>query len=156
MFLNTKMKYTTEIYIDLSLTKVISLFENPDLLKHWQRGLKSNKLIKGVNGEIGAKRKLKINLEGRQITMFETIIDKKLPDYWHGKYTGNGFTSTQKNYFKSVSHEETHWKSFSEFKFSGFMRIVSKIVPHIFKKRSELIMQDFKAFAEKGTSQFEK
>lgn len=147
------MKYTTSIVLDVPLRRVIALFENPAYLPDWQRGLESTQLIQGNNGEIGAKRKLKIQLEGQRITMFETIIDKQLPDFWHGKYTGKGFISFQKNYFTEISPEKTLWESNSEFQFSGFMLVIVKLLPHIFKKRSETVMQDFKNFAENGISQ---
>ena len=142
------MKYTTQIDIDLPLKKVIAIFEDSSKLSCWQRGLQSTKLIHGKNGEVGTKRKLKINLEGQRITMFETIVDKKLPHYWHGLYTGKGFTSIQKNYFNEIEQGKTHWKCESEFKFTGFMVLISKILPDIFKKRSNVVMKDFKAFAE--------
>lgn len=148
-----KMKYQTQIQINLPISKVIATFENASLLPDWQRGLESTQLIKGENGEVGAKRKLKIELEGQKITMFETIIDKNLPHFWHGKYTGNGFESVQKNYFEEVAPNQTNWKCDSEFKFSGFMVLVSKLLPSIFKKRSTTVMQDFKAFVELGVSQ---
>lgn len=147
------MKYETEININLPRKKVIELFENPDLLPDWQRGLVSTQLINGQNGEIGAKRKLKIELENQKITMFETIIDKQLPNYWHGLYTGKGFESVQKNYFEEVDHHQTYWRCESEFKFSGFMVIISKLLPSIFEKRSITVMKDFKTFAENGISQ---
>ncbi|GGE42507.1 SRPBCC family protein [Psychroflexus planctonicus] len=147
------MKYTTEIYIDLPREDVIALFEDTTRLPDWQRGLQETKLLKGKSGEIGAKRKLKIKLEGQKISMFETITDKDLPNYWHGNYSGKGFTSSQKNYFEAVHAHQTYWKCESEFNFSGFMIVISKLLPTIFKKRSELVMKDFKAFAENGISQ---
>ncbi|NGZ88649.1 SRPBCC family protein [Psychroflexus maritimus] len=150
------MKYTTEIIIDLPLSKVIAIFENPELLPDWQRGLKYSKLIKGENGEVGAKRKLKVDLEIKTIIMIETIIKKKLPNEWHGKYSANGIDSIQKNYFKAINENQTHWKNESEFKFHGAMRIISKIMPGIFKQRGEQVMTDFKAFAEREVSQRKK
>jgi hypothetical protein len=147
------MKYTTQIQIDLPRNRVIELFENPDLLPDWQRGLQKTKLLKGENGEIGAKRKLKITIEGRKVTMFETITEKNLPHFWHGTYTGNGFSSSQKNYFEAIEANKTFWKCESEFSFTGFMKLISQLLPNLFKKRSTLVMKDFKAFAEKGISQ---
>lgn len=150
------MKYETQIVIDLPRKQVIELFEDASLLPDWQRGLQKTKLLKGKSGEIGAKRKLKIQVEGQHITMFETISDKNLPHYWHGIYSGKGFTSSQKNYFKVINNQQTLWICESEFTFSGFMQLVSKLLPTIFKKRSNLVMQDFKAFAENGVSQRKK
>ena len=147
------MKYTTEITIDLPLDAVIKIFENPDLLPDWQRGLLYSKLIKGENGEVGSKRKLKIDLDIRKIVMIETILKKELPHEWHGRYTANGIDSVQKNYFEQINERQTLWVNESEFKFHGAMRVVSKIMPNIFKNRSEQVMKDFKLFSEKGISQ---
>ena len=144
------MKYNTEIIVNKPIEEVMRLFKNPDNLKSWQRGLKSTKLLKGESGKEGAKRKLKINLEGRNITMIETITKCDLPKHWHAKYTSKGLVSYQYNYFESRGENKTYWKTTSEFKFSGFMRIVGKVLPGLFKKRSETVMKDFKLFAETG------
>jgi len=146
------MKYTTEITIEKPIGLVMELFKDADNLKHWQRGLKSTKLVKGESGKEGAKRKLEINLEGRQITMIETITKCELPHHWHARYTSTGLESIQQNYFESKGEHNTYWKTTSEFKFSGFMRIVGNVLPGIFKRRSKTVMQDFKRFAEEGLS----
>lgn len=146
------MKYITEIQVEKSIQEVMELFKNPDYLKSWQRGLKSTKLLKGKSGEEGAKRKLEINLEGRNITMIETITKCDLPQHWHAKYTSQGLVSYQYNYFEAIDENNTYWKTTSEFEFSGFMIIVGKVLPGLFKKRSETVMKDFKKFAEEGYS----
>lgn len=144
------MKYETDIIVNKPIEEVMELFKNPEFLKYWQRGLKSTKLLKGESGEKGAKRKLLINIEGREITMIETITTCDLPHHWHAKYTSQGLVSYQYNYFEALDENQTYWKTTSEFKFSGFMIIVGKVLPGLFKKRSETVMKDFKAFAEEG------
>jgi len=146
------MKYTTEIIIDKPLEHVMVLFKDANNLKHWQRGLKSTKLLKGESGKEGAKRKLEMNMEGRNITMIETITKCELPHNWHARYTSNGLESIQQNYFESSEDNKTYWKTTSEFRFSGFMAIVGRVLPGIFKRRSKTVMQDFKNFAENGVS----
>jgi uncharacterized membrane protein len=146
------MEYTTEIIVDRPIEEVMDLFKNPDYLKHWQRGLKSTKLLKGVSGQEGAKRKLKINLEGREITMIETITKCDLPYHWHARYTSQGLVSLQQNYFESRAKNQTYWKTTSEFQFEGYMKIVGRLLPGIFKNRSKRVMQDFKKFAEEKES----
>ncbi|GAA0763853.1 SRPBCC family protein [Psychroflexus lacisalsi] len=146
------MKYITEVIIDKPRQEIIDAFENPDLLPHWQRGLKRSRVISGENGEVGTKRKLYITMEGQSIKMTETILKKDLPNEWHGRYTSKGMESTQKNYFEAINENQTKWTSYSEFKFSGFMVLVSKLLPDIFKKRSKVVQQDFKAFIEEGKS----
>jgi hypothetical protein len=146
------MKYSTEILINKSRPEIIKTFEDSTLLPHWQRGLKRSRVISGEDGEVGSKRKLYITMEGQSIKMTETIIKKNLPEEWHGKYTSKGMESIQKNYFEAIDKNQTKWTSYSEFKFSGFMKLVSKLLPDIFKKRSLLVQQDFKAFIEDGKS----
>lgn len=146
------MTYTTEIIINKSRKEIIEVFENPDLLPDWQRGLKKSRLVRGNNGEVGSQRKLYITIEGQSIKMTETILKKNLPEEWHGKYTSKGMESIQKNYFEAIDKHQTKWTSYSEFKFSGFMLFVSKILPDIFKKRSLMVQRDFKAFVEDGHS----
>jgi hypothetical protein len=146
------MKYSTEILINKSRPEIIKAFEDSTLLPHWQRGLKRSRVISGEDGEVGSKRKLYITMEGQSIKMTETIIKKNLPEEWHGKYTSKGMESIQKNYFEAIDENQTKWTSYSEFKFSGFMKLVSKLLPDIFKKRSLLVQQDFKAFIEDGKS----
>lgn len=146
------MKYTTEIIINKPRDLIIETFENSSLLPHWQRGLKRSRVVSGKDGEVGSKRKLYITMEGQSIKMTETIIKKNLPEEWHGKYTSKGMESIQQNFFEALSDTQTRWTSHSEFKFSGFMKLISKLLPDIFKKRSVLVQQDFKAFIEDGKS----
>jgi hypothetical protein len=146
------MNYSTEIIINKPRQEIIDAFENSSLLTHWQRGLKRTRVISGKDGEVGSKRKLYITMEGQNIKMTETIIKKDLPQQWHGKYKAKGMESLQKNYFEAINEHETKWTCHSEFKFSGFMKLVSKLLPDIFKKRSKLVQQDFKAFIEDGKS----
>lgn len=146
------MKYTTEIIINKPRTEIIQVFEDSSLLPHWQRGLKRSRVISGKDGEEGSKRKLYITIEGQSIKMTETILKKDLPEEWHGRYTSKGMESIQRNYFVVLNEQQTKWTSYSEFKFSGFMKLVSTLLPDIFKKRSVLVQQDFKAFIEEGKS----
>ncbi|MBS3738070.1 SRPBCC family protein [Mesohalobacter halotolerans] len=146
------MTYSTDIIINKPIDEVMALFKNPDNLKYWQRGLKSTKLLKGKSGEKGAKRKLSIKLEGRDIEMIETITKCELPHHWHARYTSKGMVSYQENYFESLDNNSTYWKTKSMFEFNGYMRIVGRLLPGIFKNRSKTVMKDFKTFAEQGIS----
>jgi hypothetical protein len=146
------MEYKTEIIINKPRQEIIDVFENPSLLPLWQRGLERSRPLSGKNGEEGSKRKLYITIEGQSIKMTETIIKKNLPKEWHGKYSSKGIESIQKNYFEDLNENQTKWTSYSEFKFSGFMKVISKLLPEIFKKRSVLVQKDFKAFIEEGKS----
>ena len=59
----------------------------------------------------------------------------------------------QENYFEAVGMDQTKWTSKSEFIASSFMlRMMMFLMPGAFKKQSKIYMEDFKNFAEKGTS----
>lgn len=150
-----KMKYTEEIKINKNLDEVIAVFEDEKSLQHWQRGLINTRTVKGKSGEIGSLRKLKIDLDIRTVIMREEITHKNLPHEWFATYKSTGMISTQKNYFKQVG-SSTIWTSKSEFKFSGFMKMISKVLPSIFRQRSVLVMKDFKDYIEHGNSATEK
>ncbi len=52
------MKYTVQIDIDLPREHVIELFEDPDNLVKWQKGLLSFEHLIGEPGQLGAKARL--------------------------------------------------------------------------------------------------
>lgn len=147
------MKYTTEVMIDLPRQKVLQLLEDPENMKHWQRGLLSYKMLSGKPGTEGAKMELHYKMGKREILMIETIIKQNLPDEWHATYDTKGVHNLQKNYYHDLDGKKTHWVSETTFEFSGlFMKLMGKLMPKAFKKQSQKYLEDFKAFAEHGTS----
>ncbi|MGM1055065.1 MAG: SRPBCC family protein [Bacteroidota bacterium] len=146
------MKYSHEIIIQLPREEVISKMEKPENFKFWQKGFISYKHLSGNQGEEGARSKLAYNMNGREIEMMETIIKSNLPKELHTTYETKGLYNIQKNYFEEESDTSTRWVSYSEFRFSGFMKLIGKLMPGTFKKQSLQFMQDFKAFAEEGKS----
>ena len=147
------MKYQNEIIIGLSRDELIKKFDNPENMKHWQRGLIYSEPISGVQGELGAKTELRYKMGKRDITMIETILKRNVPEEFHGTYETKGVYNKQENYFEIIDDNTTKWVSKSEFKFSGFvMKMMGLLMPGAFKKQSYKYMQDFKNFAEKGIS----
>ncbi|EAR00104.1 hypothetical protein FB2170_00520 [Maribacter sp. HTCC2170] len=148
-----KMKYTTEILIDLPLNEFIKKLDNPDNMKHWQKGLVKYNIISGAPGQEGGKMELRYQMGKRKIVMVETILKRNLPYEFHTTYDTKGVHNVQKNYFKEISASQTKWISEAEFQFSGFMmKLMAFFMPGAFKKQSLKYLKDFKAFAEKGVS----
>ncbi len=147
------MKYVTEIIIDAPREKVLEKLDNPDNMKHWQRGLVDYKVISGSPGQEGAKMELHYNMGKRELVLIETILKNKLPDEWHATYDTKGAHNIQKNYFIDLEDGRTKWRSESEFQLSGFMmKLMAFLMPGAFKKQSMKYATDFKAFVENGTS----
>jgi len=146
------MKYTTEIVIELPRKEVIELFNSAENMKKWQKGFQSIEHLEGTPGEKGATSKLIYLMGKRRIEMIETITDQQFPESFHCTYDTKGVYNVVKNYFREKDEHTTLWVSENEFQFSGFMKIMSWIMPGAFKKQSCKYMEDFKAFAEKGVT----
>jgi hypothetical protein len=144
----TIMKYTTEIEINLPVEKVVSLFDNPDNLKKWMKGLVSFEPVSGVPGQVGAKSRLMFNMQGRKIEMIETITVRNLPAEFSGTYEAKGVYNIVRNRFADIGNGRTNYSTEQEFRFSGFMKIIGMLMPGTFKKQSMKYLEDFKVFAE--------
>lgn len=151
------MKYTTEIIIDLPREQVIEKLNNPENMKHWQRGLIGYELLEGTPGTKGAQMKLDYVMGKRKMSMTETIIENNFPSEFHATYDANGVHNIQKNYFIEWEGDKTRWLSESEFQFGSFgMKVMGWLMPGAFKKQSLKYLKDFKNFAETGASVAEK
>jgi len=152
--LNCKiMTYITEIIINLPRKDVINKLDNVDNIKHWQRGLISVEHLEGIPGKIGAKMKFKYKFGKREMELIETITKNNFPDYFDAIYNAKNIHNIQKHKFVELSMNSTKWISENEFQLSGFMmKLMAFLMPGSFKKQTLKYMQDFKAFAEHGTS----
>ena len=147
------MKYTSEITIDRSREEVIRKLDNPENMKHWQRGLISYTLLDGTPGKENAKMELAYKMGKRDMVMTETIIKNDFPNEFHANYDTNGVHNEQRNYFHELGPNKTKWVSESEFEFQGFgMKLMAFLMPGLFKKQSMKYLNDFKNFVENGTS----
>ena len=142
------MKYTCEILIDLPRKRVIELFDNPDNMIKWQEGLISFEHLSGEPGKVGAKSKMRYKMGKREIDMIETITVNKLPDEFCGTYEADKTFNELKNYFTETAEGKTKWVAVSEFRFSGFMKLMGWLMPGAFKKQTMKFMEAFKKFVE--------
>lgn len=147
------MHYTTEITVDLPRGEFMKKFDDPENMKHWQKGLQSYKQLSGPPGQEGSKMELQFQMGKRELVLVETIIKNNLPYEFHATYDAKGAHNIQKNFFKDIDDKQTLWISESEFQFSGiFMKLMAFLMPGAFKKQSLQYLKDFKSFAEHGNS----
>jgi hypothetical protein len=147
------MKYSTEITVNVSREEFIKKLDNIDNIKHWHHGLVSAEHISGTPGEIGAKMKLSYKFGKREMELVETITKRDFPYEFHATYDAKGMHNKQENFFEELADGKTQWTSTSEFEASSFMlRMMLFLMPSAFKKQSKKYMEDFKKFAENGTS----
>jgi len=142
------MKYTTTINIRQARDKVIALFDSVDNMYKWQPGLISFDHLSGDPGREGAKSRLTYKMGKREVEMIETITRRNFPDEFSGTYEARGVWNKQVNYFEAIDENSTRWTSVSEFRCSGFMKIMCWLMPGAFKKQTLKLMNHFKEFAE--------
>jgi hypothetical protein len=147
------MKYSNEVVVAIPRSELIKKLDDPNNMKHWQRGLQSAEQLNGVPGQEGAQMQLEYQMGKRNIKMVETIIKRAFPDEFHATYETKGVYNLQKNYFIELDEHSTKWVSESEFRFSSLgMKLMGWLMPGAFKKQSQKYLEDFKNFAEKGAS----
>lgn len=149
-----------EITIERPIAEVMELFQKQEYFKEWQKGLISTRNITDAVGEEGSKRSMKIKLAGTSITMEEEITRVDLPHAWEAVYRSKGVVNYQYNRFReseitkdNTATKITEWESRSVFKFTGFMRLIGKSRPDLFKNQTIQFMKDFKTFAENKEKQ---
>ncbi|MGJ8666460.1 MAG: SRPBCC family protein [Patiriisocius sp.] len=148
------MKYETIVIIEKPISEVIKKLDNPENMKHWQRGLIGYELIHGKEpGTTGAQMKLRYKMGKSEMVMTETVIKNDFPSEFHASYNTKSVDNIQKNYFTVIDEHTTQWHSESEFIFKNFMmKAMGFLMPGAFKKQSKKYLNDFKNFVENGTS----
>ncbi len=146
------MKFTSEVTINLPRARVVELFDNPDNMKLWQKGLESFEPLSGTPGQPGAQAKLVYEMNGRRMELIETVTVRNLPDEFNGTYDAGGMHNIRNNRFVEVDAEHTRWVSETEYQFGGYMRLLGPFMQGSLKHQSQQIMDDFKVFAEQTGS----
>lgn len=147
------MKYQNQITILAPRIEVIEKLDNPENMKYWQKGLIKYELLGGDPGREGAQMRLHYKMGKREMEMTETIVKYQFPDRFDATYETKGVWNLVSNTFSENGDGHTVWLADCEFKFSGFMKVMSWFMPtSMFKKQSMQYLEDFKAFVEKGQS----
>lgn len=147
------MKYTLSLNISLPRIKVVELFNNPDNWEKWQESFVCYEPLKGSPGEEGSKTKLFHKIGPSRTEMIETVESNLLPEEMTCIYEAPGFLMGAWNRvtyrFVESGENETKWEFNSEFRCRGILKIMSLVMPNMFRKASLKDMNNFKIFAEK-------
>jgi len=143
------MKYTNTIQIDLPRENVVEILNNAENMKYWMKDLISYKILSDNPDRVGAQMELQYLMGKRNCTMIETITEINFPEKFSATYETKGVWNSVQNTFTENPDGTTQWLSDSEFRFSGFMKLMSWFMPtSMFKKQSCKYLDDFKKFAE--------
>ena len=143
--------FTVHVDIDLPRDEVITLFDNPDNLLKWQKGLQSLEHVSGEPGKPGAISKLVYLHNNKRVELTEKVTERNLPDEFKGEYSWDGGYNTLVNTFIPLSMNRTRWESTCEYYFHSFsMKLMGFFFAGMFRKETQLFLDNFKRFAEEG------
>lgn len=144
------MKYSNQVIIDAPIDKVVELFDSTDNAYKWMEGLKKHEQIEGKPGEQNSKMKMYFDLGKNKIEIVETILERDLPRIFNADYYSNYSTNNVVVSFEELDSSTTRYNSETTVTTHGFMmKIMSWVMPGMFKKQSQKYMDDFKAFVER-------
>lgn len=141
------MRYTCEVLIQKPREEVVKLFENPENLSKWQPTLRELIVISGEHGVDGMKSKLIYDENGKEFIMMETIETFNLPEGMTAIYEAKNVWNKCINTFEDLGNQ-TKWSMDTEFKCTGFMRLMTMFGKSVFTKQTQSDMERFKQFAE--------
>jgi hypothetical protein len=144
------MKFTCSTIINLPKEKVAELYSNENNLKYWQSGFQSKELLSGTKGQPGAKSKISMTYNNKPMVLTETIQKNNLPDEVAGYYEHKHMNNTMTCRFQQLDSAKTRFDMEIHYtKFFGFMpKLMSVLVPGMFKKQAQKMVDSFKTFAE--------
>jgi hypothetical protein len=147
------MKYRNQIEIELTMGKVAELWNNQSYFNQWQDGFISKELIEGVPETIGAKSGILLKQGKRKMELIETIEAIELPQMKRVLVEHIHMTNTMPTTFITLDTNKTRIVSEIEYtKFNGFLpKLMAKLFPSMFKKKSQKWLDQFKYFAENHT-----
>ena len=144
------MNFAAQIVIDRPRQRVIELIRNTEYLVHWQPGWEYGPLLKGELDQVGAQRRVRVELSGFHLEMIETIVASNLPDLFSFVYVARGVQNRVENRFYEEAPETTRWVLRNNFQFSGLMAFVGPFVGDFVPKQTAEAMRRFKLFAERS------
>ncbi len=142
------MKYSVNIDINLPRKRVIELLSDSANYKKWQPALLELEHQSGEAGSEGAKTKLVHKMGSKQVEMIETIEKQDLPDSQTITYVAKRVWNQVINRFEALDEGRTRWTMESEFRCDGFMKVIARLFPGMFKKESAKHLERFKKYAE--------
>ena len=146
------MKLESEVIIDANLEEVWSAFADVGNLARWQQDFVSCTHKSGVPGQPGSVAELSYDEKGRTVSLTETIAERREQEFLAASYRSRFGSTLIVNRFEALSSSATRWTMWCNFKFSGFMKLMSVFTGKAIRNRVEGDMQRFKLMVESDLS----
>jgi hypothetical protein len=156
------MRYTDSVEIALPREQVVRLLSDPVHLPKWLRGLVVHEPVSGEHGQVGTVSRVVLRTGQQEMEGTETITRREPADlhdiprdrtvHFEREIVAPGMWSVTRDRLTESGPGTTHWESENEYRFGNLlMRLLGPFLRGAFRKQSRQHMEDFKAFAERGT-----
>ena len=141
-----KMKFETEI--DAGLGVVWTAYTNPENMTRCLENLVSHTHLSGEPGQPGAKSKLVFDENGKEVTLIETITERRDPDFLALTFNADHGITKVVNHFEIIDENKTRYTSWVRMSLNGFLRFIAIFIRGAIRKRTEGDMARFKLLVE--------
>ncbi|BCE01668.1 SRPBCC family protein [Marinicellulosiphila megalodicopiae] len=142
------MKYKLITTIDRPIKEIFDLMINPEYFNQWQKTFIDYEVLSGKLAEQGCQTQLNYRYGKKILQMKETLLTIEAPLAYSVTYETDTVWNHVQNRFHKLSENKTQWTFETEFKCKGWLKIMAKIMPFIFKGESKKAMKSFKIFVE--------
>jgi hypothetical protein len=156
------MRYTVSIEIAQPRERVVGLLADPAQMPKWLRGLVLHEPVSGEHGQVGTESRVVMRMGRQEMEAVETITRREPVDlrglpgdgvvHYEREIVAEGMWSAARERFTEAGPDATVWVSENEYRFGNVaMRLLGQLMRRSFRRQSLRHMQDFRAFAERGT-----
>lgn len=146
------MQYTISTMIARPRTEVIQHLADSQHYSEWMESLVSMEVLEGEPGEVGTRTRLVHKMGKREVVMLETITHRENPSLLRVTYEADGVWNEAINRFEEEDGGATRWVMETEFRCKGIMRVMTTLMPGMFKKQTRKGMEAFRTFIEAQTT----
>ncbi len=140
--------FEEEIVINGNIDSITMVLNNPSKIDNYMPGVEKYSLIKGDLGKKGAVAEIKINSEGNDIVLEETIIHNKLPNEIKISYKADGVYNIVTHRLEVLSNNKIRIVNIQEFEFNGYMKFLSFFMENALRNQSRVYLDNFKNYIE--------
>lgn len=140
-----------QIEILASREQVLGIFQDRSQHHHWHQGLQGFELLQGKNWEVGTQHHIPFKMGRTEFTLLETITHNELPDSIQMQVDtlAKGINNTMLNRFTTTENGNTLYEVEVVYTFTSWpMKFMAKLMPGIFKKQVQKMLERFKATIE--------
>ena len=144
------IKFEEEIVVKGNIDTIAMILNNPSKINNYMPGIKEYNLKRGDLGKKGAIAEIKINSEGNDIVLKETIIRNNLPNEIKISYEADGVYNIVTHRLEVLSNNKIRLINIQEFEFNGYMKFVSFFMESALRNQSRVYLDNFKNYIETG------